>query len=146
MRPRLAVLALAPLLATAAMVPFAAPASAAVCAAVAVPPHFNELTFAIEAEGSFACNDSSTGLTVTVCIQEQYGGALGLVVNGTWDTVVCSDPVSGNGPQVTAKVALPQIPVYTTFFRTTVLGSTGAGDTAGAKSAPTPWFNCACYL
>jgi len=111
------------------------------CRAVATPPHLG--THAnIEAYGAYACAAGYPGMTVEVCTEELLGGVLG----STWWSEGCtygygmSDVTS---PIVTATNDT-QGPVYSTLIRTVVTGWDYRGTVLSDKSAPTPWFNCAC--
>lgn len=132
---------LVPALALAALaVPFAGTSYASTCAAVAQPPHLMVNESEIHASGTFACGDAATGMTVTVCIEEEY------TVTGEWFSLGCDTTTATTKTHAVYGVAgVPQM-VYSTYLRTTVLGTNDAGDTAGAKSAPMFWFNCACYV
>jgi hypothetical protein len=95
---------------------------------------------AIEGTGAFACNSTSSGMSITVCVEQQLGGLTG----GTWYSLGCATTTaSGSTQYVTGSVDV-QVPIASTLLRTVATGSNGAGVTASAKSAPILWVNCAC--
>ena len=145
LRSRASLLALPALVLGALAGPLAAPSSAALstCAAVAEPPHLIPNKDGIHATGTFACAEASTGMTVTVCIEE-----LNLQILSTnWRQLGCATAtVTGAASNtVSGEVVVPMM-IYSTFLRATVLGVNDNGDSAAGKSAPAPWVNCACAV
>lgn len=137
---------LAPLLAltTALTVPLTGTAYAAGCSGFAVPPHLNVERTGIEGSGSMHCESAATNMTVTVCVEELAGGLL--AVNAEWWSLGCTTTSTVEATTDVQGTVVVQMPVYSTYLRTTVTGTNDNGDTVATKSVPVWWFNCACYV
>jgi hypothetical protein len=133
-------MSLVPALALAALAgPLGGTSYASTCGAVAEPPHLMPNEYGIRASGTFGCLEGSTGMTVTVCVEEQDG-------LGGWFSRGCNTTTKAEPANVVTGLVSVDMMVYSTFLRTTVSATNDNGDTAGAKSAPMFWFNCACYV
>jgi hypothetical protein len=134
---RIAVLALAPLLALLPLPAHADPGGT--CLTVSDPPHLTLGADGIHAYGTFGCTTAVTGITVTVCVDEQG-------FDSSWVELGCattSDPASRY--HVTGTVVVPMM-IYSTTLRSRTTATDDAGDQGSAESPPTPWFNCACSV
>jgi hypothetical protein len=118
--------------------PYAAPAAAARCIALAEPPHLVPGEDGVHGSGRFGCVPTAYDVLLTVCIDEWFAEA--------WTEIGCSSTVVNDGAlYVTHTVTVPAM-LHSTLLRTRVTGSTGDGDTAYDQSPPTPWVNCACTI
>lgn len=120
----------------------AAPVSANGCVAYAEPPHLDVLKSSrIVATGTLSCLAAATGMTIEVCIEEQYSAT------SPWWSRGCTTVSDPNElrENISATHSM-SVPVYATFLRTTVRGWNAAGKSASFTSPPVWWFNCACYI
>ena len=111
------------------------------CAAFTEPPHLRVGGTRMYSTGQFDCLDEVLGMTVTVCIEEQYSATAAWYSRGC--TTVKDLYEWRDSIEATHSIS---IPVYATFLRATVTGTNARGDRATFTSPPLWWFNCACYL
>ncbi len=139
-RPVALVAATTSLAAALLAVPLAGTAAAAVCGAVAVPPHLEDN--ALRGSGSYRCTEAAGGMTITVCIEEWAGD---LTVD-VWEVRACETVTSAEPTDALDATAAMQIVIYSTYLRTTVTGTNERGEEASFTSPPLLWFNCACAI
>jgi hypothetical protein len=111
------------------------------CYAYTEPPHLVVGSSGLYATGTYSCNTPSTGMKVTVCIEEQYA------LDAPWWSRGCTT-VSDlyelrSSVQATHRAS---VPVYATYLRATVTGTNSRGETVTFATPPVFWFNCACYI
>lgn len=118
----------------------AAAVSAYPCQAVSEPPHLVVGNSRLHAEGTFHCVTAATGMTITVCIQEQSSPT------AAWWTRACTTNKELESASTVSVDATSSVPVYATYLRATVHGVNDRGETADFATPPVFWFNCACYI
>ena len=112
------------------------------CAAVSDVPHLNVGgSSRIVTTGRFECLAAATGMTITVCIQEQYNAT------SPWWSRGCTtvNDLYEYRSSISATHSM-SVPVYATWLRTTVTARNDAGHSSTFASPPAFWFNCACYI
>jgi len=111
------------------------------CVAVVEPPHLKLGGTQLYATGSFTCTEAAYGMTVTVCIEEQYA------LDAEWWTRDCAtEEELGEARTYIEATASTFVPVYATYVRATVTGTNARGDVSTFATPPVFWFNCACYV
>lgn len=123
----------------------AASASSAIsangCVAYAEPPHLLVgSTSGLYSTGTFTCAADAPGMTITVCIEEQYSPT------APWWSRGCTTHTDLEARSTISATHRMSIPVYFTYLRATVYGSNAYGQSASFTTPPVPWFNCACYI
>jgi hypothetical protein len=115
--------------------------AASPCVAVAEPPHLKVGGARRYSTGSVNSTSAAYGLSVTVCIEEQYA------VDAPWWSRGCTTVKdlyeARSSIEATASTS---VPVYATYLRATVTGVNSRGDRSTFTTPPVFWFNCACYI
>ncbi|HEV2891239.1 MAG TPA: hypothetical protein VGX28_12765 [Frankiaceae bacterium] len=120
-----------------------APVSSNGCVAYSDVPHLDVVkqSSRIVSTGTLSCLAESTGMTIEVCVEEQYA------VDAPWWKRGCVKVTDLNEYRDTIEATVSvSVPVYATWLRTTVRGWNAAGKSATFATPPTFWFNCACYI
>ncbi len=120
-----------------------APVSSNGCVAYSDVPHLDVLgrSSRIVATGTLSCLAEAKGMTIEVCIEEQYA------LDAPWRSRGCTTVSDPNEYRDTISATHEaSVPVYATWLRATVRGWNAAGKSATFTTPPTFWFNCACYI